>query len=169
MKKLHYGPELFRMDGMPNWVQAIAINDRSNICLFDGIPKDISVLQIDIQNKSYTEIPFEHDYEGDWKDSLLIKPEEVKIGDFVKGWNTNFEPGFMSSDCCYGFITDACNKCDGVVSYIIYQINNIHERLYVRKFNPEEEKEILKKMSNQNLKKASKFIKDTLSNLEREK
>ena len=105
--KLHWDAEsVFGLVGMPDWVTAAAIDKKGAAYIYGNFPEISNDEGFWIQNGKYNKLPLETDYEGDWKDSLLVRPERLKVGDFCKFWDDDEEPEDNNIYASYGFIIE---------------------------------------------------------------
>ena len=119
MSKLHWtAKDVFGLPGMPDWARYAAIDeDRRGFYIYEIRPNMSHT--IFTAAPGYPEerkrcVAFEHDFTGDWKDSPLERPQEVRKGDFVKAWdwcsrdlNNDIEPDDWNEDLvAYGYVRE---------------------------------------------------------------
>ena len=120
MSKLHWDAEtVFGLPGMPGWVRYAAIDDDGNAFISENVGG---------VEGGYDKLPLEADYTGHWKDSLLVRPEQLNIGDFCKFWYDDEEPEDNdNTNTIYGFLIDSDEG---------YRVNRGTIWKHARKFTP---------------------------------
>ena len=129
MSKLHWDAEIvFNLPGMPDRVNYAAIDEDRTAFFFEDNPK---IRICSWASENWEKFPLETDYEGDWKDSLLIRPGRLKVGDFCKFWDDDEEPEDHEPDSCYGYL-------NGIITNDEYCFtdNRNQNWAHARKFTP---------------------------------
>lgn len=102
MSKLHWDAEtVFGLPGMPEWANYAAIDGNNSPFLYPSKP-DIGPEDEFIINGECECLALEHDYTGDWKDSLLERPKVIKPGDFGRFWDDEEDREYA----VYGYLTE---------------------------------------------------------------
>jgi hypothetical protein len=135
MSKLHWiAKDVFGLQGMQDDAKSAAITSGNDA--YDAyVVYSNHILE---KNKTYDSwdtsgyikvLGLETDFEGDWRDSLLVRSEEIKIGDFVKIWKGDKEPDSLRS-ARVGFVEKIID---------LYYISNVDWGVninHIRKMNP---------------------------------
>jgi hypothetical protein len=136
MSKLHWtAKDVFGLPGMQDDAKSAAITSGNDA--YDAyVVYSNHILE---KNKTYDSwdtsgyikvLGLETDFEGDWRESLLVRPPEgIKISDFVKAWDSDEEP--EDKNAWFGYVCEIRNHGN-----YPFTINNDIIFSHVRKMNP---------------------------------
>jgi hypothetical protein len=130
MSKLHWTEkDVFGLPGIPGDAKSAAITSDWEVVVSNKILKKIDIYKT-WDSMGYVKIlSLETDYEGDWRESLLVRPEEIRVGDFVKAWDGPIEPDDINA--WFGYVCEIRNHGN-----YPFTINNDIIFSHVRKINP---------------------------------
>jgi hypothetical protein len=134
MSKLHWtAKDVFGLSGIPDDAKSAAITNFNAVLYSNSILRQVDSYygwQASGDSLEYVSIlSLEHDFEGDWRESLLVRPEEIRVGDFVKAWDGPIEPDDINA--WFGYVCEIRNHGN-----YPFTINNDIIFSHVRKMNP---------------------------------